>query len=121
MPDQPTKLSFYSNVNLNSKAMLLKFLNDSSLARASRRITLKKTSDYKMINPHQRTPWNGQKSKSSIRLKQIPLLTCIDSEVLSTTAFFFSHVCMRVSCFKNGEEVLVNHKFTISQQADISA
>lgn len=54
MPDQPSKLPFYPNVNLNSKAMLLKFLNDPSLARASNRITLKNTSDYKTIDPNQK-------------------------------------------------------------------
>lgn len=57
MPDQPSKLPFDPNVNLNSKAMLLKFLNDPSSARASKRIELN-TSDYKMIDPNQRTPWN---------------------------------------------------------------
>lgn len=63
MPDQHSKLPFYLNVNLNSKAMLLSFLNDPSLARASNGITLKNTSDYKMIGQNQRQHEIGIKAK----------------------------------------------------------
>lgn len=102
MPDQHSKLPFYLSVILNSKAMLLKFLNDLSLARAFNGITLKNTSDYKMIDPTQKTTWNRHKRERSIRLKQTPLLTCIDGQVLSTTAFVVSlvPVCVCVSFWK---------------------